>query len=118
MKQKLVKYIGPAILDNQDKIFGITMQCPKLNNDNFVYHIDIGSSRIFDISYNKINNIQDEIKYLFSKTPQILLIDNPSCIDKLYIIKSKMRNTRVHFPRPNYETHILQYEDLSYTNYE
>ena len=45
---------------NQDRISGITMQCPKPKDDNgytdfYVYHVDVGSSRSFDNGYDNIN---------------------------------------------------------------
>ena len=80
------------------------MQCPKENNDNYVYHVDIGSSRIFDQNYVNIIDRDSENKILFSKTPQVLKIDSN---DNIFIIKSKMRNTRIHLPRPNYENMII-----------
>ena len=109
-------YNGLADLSNQDKIFGITMQCPKANRDNYVYHIDSGSSRGFDQGYAHVRTIQTENQYLFSKTPSILLIDNSTGEDRINIIKSKMRNTRIHLPRPNYETMVRRFNDLNYNN--
>jgi len=97
-------YTGLPKFNDQDKIFGITMQCPKKNNDNYVFHVDIGSSRIFDQNYVNIRNRDSENQILFSKTPQVLKIDSN---DKIFIIKSKMRNTRIHLPRPNYENMII-----------
>lgn len=99
---------------NQDTIFGITMQCPKPKKNNYtdfyIYHIDTSTSRSFDwqiyydwITYNNSKAIELENICLFSKTPQVLLIDNSSGDDIITIIKSKMRNTRIHLPRYNYE---------------
>ena len=102
-------FTGESNISNQDTIFGITMQCSKKNNDHYVYHVDIGSARSFDNKYDLITDINSENKFLFSKTPQILLIDK-DCDDNyndiLFIIKSKMKNTRIHLPRPNYEQMI------------
>jgi hypothetical protein len=123
-------YTGQISDINQDTIFGITMQCPKpiqhnCYTDFYVYHVDISSSRGFDkISYyekisesSELNNetfetIRNENKYLFSKTPQILSIDN----DFITIIKSKMKNTRIHLPRPNYEK-IIKIKNLTSLDY-
>jgi hypothetical protein len=60
-------YNGEADINNQNKIFGITMQCPKYNEegrikDFFIYHVDIGSSRAFDLPYTSITNNSDENK--------------------------------------------------------
>ena len=104
--------------DNRTKIFGITMECiiPPTNK-NRLYRVDIGSSRGFDIyptdrSTGNIilpSTIEDENRYLYSKTPQILEINTDGSIN---IIKSKMRNTRIHLPRPNYELHARSIPEL------
>jgi hypothetical protein len=114
-------HVGKIDANNQDTIFGITMQCskPKKNNktDFFVYHVDIGSSRGFDSKYSLIQNIQDENRHLFSRTPQILSIDQN---ENITIIKSKMKNTRIHLPRHHYEEMIKGKPELSLssTNYD
>jgi hypothetical protein len=110
------KYVtGIPDYKNQDTIFGITMQCPKPKNgkytDFYVYHIDVASSRDFDwqvyydwITYNDSEAIELENICLFSKTPQVLSIEiDDDCNDFVTIIKSKMRNTRIHLPRYIYE---------------
>ena len=103
-------YFGKSDIDDQNKIFGITMQCPKMDKtkkvtDFFIYHIDIGSSRGFDKYNHLISNIREENKYLFSRNPQILSIDTNLITGdaEILIIKSKMKNTRIHLPRPSYE---------------
>ena len=105
---------GKINANDQDTIFGITMQCPKpIKNgktDFFVYHVDIGSSRGFDSDYSIIKNIQDENRHLFSRTPQILSIDQN---ENITIIKSKMKNTRIHLPRYDYEEMIKGKPELS-----
>lgn len=110
-------YTGKITDSNQDTIFGITMQCPKPKNVNYtdfyIYQVDISSSRGFDsydyykeISSSESESINNENKYLFSKTPQILSIEQKDSVDFVTIIKSKMKNTRIHLPRPNYEEMI------------
>jgi len=110
-------YTGQITNSDQDTIFGITMQCPKPKigdyTDFYIYQVDISSSRGFDslnyyekISSSDSESISNENKYLFSKTPQILSIQQIDCIDFVTIIKSKMKNTRIHLPRPNYEKMI------------
>jgi len=113
-------YSGPPVFDkadNRTKIFGITMECliPSTNL-NRVYRIDVGSSRGFDIlprdsNGKKINigTLEHENKYLYSKTPQILEINIDGSIN---IIKSKMRNTRIHLPRPIHEQNARTIPDL------
>lgn len=102
--------------DERTKIFGITMECLIPNTTlNRVYRIDIGSSRGFDFSNSTlINTVETENQYLYSKTPQILEINIDGSIN---IIKSKMRNTRIHLPRPGYEKHAETIDELNiYTN--
>jgi hypothetical protein len=125
-------YSGPAVFDitrgvnndftnNRTKIFGITMECliPDTNL-NRVYRVDIGSSRGFDYyksdsgtGWNPIPefpvNLEKENKFLYSKTPQVLEINIDGSIR---IIKSKMRNTRIHLPRPAYELHAKTIPEL------
>ena len=116
-------YIGDAKPEEKEKIFGITMQCQKPNlKDFFIYHVDIGSSRGFDEPYSSIRldlpNTNFENKYLYSKTPQILTIkyDEEENEELVYITKSKMRNTRIHLPRPNYETYIANNDTYNINN--
>jgi hypothetical protein len=116
-------YSGPPVFDKtqpRTKIFGITMECliPE-TTVNRVYRVDIGSSRGFDY-YNKLlqfpspinypRTVEDENKFLYSKTPQILEINTDGSIN---IIKSKMRNTRIHLPRPEYEQYITDIDELN-----
>ena len=97
--------------DNRTKIFGITMECLIPNtNLNRVYRVDISSSRGFD-QYQRVlpTTLEEENQYLYSRTPQILEINTDGSIN---IIKSKMRNTRIHLPRPIYEIHARSIPDL------
>jgi hypothetical protein len=98
--------------DKRTKIFGITMECLIPNTKlNRLYRIDVGSSRGFDI-YDKMlpQTLEDENKFLYSKTPQILEINTDGSVN---IIKSKMRNTRIHLPRPTYEQHAKFISELN-----
>jgi hypothetical protein len=103
-------YYGKSDETNQDKIFGITVQCKKPVKDGltdfYVYQVDIGSSRGFDNNFTNISSANDENRLLFSRTPQVLSIDNSNGSDIVTIIKSKMKNTRIHLPRYNYEKQI------------
>ena len=114
-------HTGRADVLDQNKIFGITMQCPKQGNDNFVYHVDIGSSRAFDdkTGHGNLNIVDNEgqNRYLFSRTPQVLYID-PILGDRIFIIKSKMKNTRIHLPRENYEIQHMSISDPLHINSE
>ena len=87
-------------------------------NDYYVYYIDATTSRSFDQDYDNIQNRYDENKYLFSKTPQILLINNNNngIDDVITIIKSKMRNTRIHLPRNKYERLIRDNPEFNINN--
>ena len=123
---------GVSVPNDQDKIFGITMQCQKqpvqqaaavAPADFFVYMVDIGSSRAFDSSsINKLDKLAYENYFLFSRTPQLLLIDNTDNKDIVNIIKSKMKNTRIHQPRPQYEQRIKllsdQFKSINHTDHE
>ena len=55
------------------------------------------------------SSIEEENRFLYSKTPQILEINVDGSIN---IIKSKMRNTRIHLPRDGYEQHAKTISDL------
>ena len=115
-------YTGKSIFNDRTKIFGITMECGNsLNNHNKIYRVDIGSSRGYDYFqlYNNsihssdlkiIDNAQQENKYLYSKTPQVLIFNTDTTID---IVKSKMKNTRIHLPRPSYELVVNQIPELN-----
>jgi hypothetical protein len=104
-------------------IFGITMECPndEANSIHKIYKVDIGSSRSFDNQYdiqtiehryddipidgipqtdeNRENTQTRERRYLYSRTPQVLEIKN----NDMKIIRSKIKNTRIHQQRPSYE---------------
>jgi hypothetical protein len=120
----LFEYVNPE----SNRIFGITMECKHGHNSDKVFRVDVGSSRAFDTpnEYKKvINQYTDddaniynrERKYLFSRTPQLLHIQNN--IER--IIRSKIKNTRIHQPRSQYEnkisedaTHPLQLTNPNY----
>jgi len=121
-------YSGPPVFDKSEprtRIFGITMECliPGTNL-NRLYRIDVGSSRGVD-DYNitddigvrhipgRINypeTVEDENKWLYSRTPQILELLPDSSIN---IVKSKINNTRRHLQRPAYELHAQQFKELN-----
>ena len=111
-------YTGYVNVDNKSTIVGITMECkikdkdidkqkyPKLEKYDLyqLYRVDIGSSRGQDLSYRYITDPKTENEFIYSKTPQILEIDIDGTVK---IIKSKMKNTRIHLPRYNYEKRII-----------
>jgi hypothetical protein len=107
-----VKYRGKVDLKKRI-VFGITMECDNdLNSaDNYIYKVDVGSSRGFDYYYlpkkNDISNLnlsleELENKYFLSRTPQILEIIN----NKPRIIRSLVNNTIIHQPRRYYKEHF------------
>ena len=106
-----------------NRIFGITMECHKSDDLFQVYRVDIGSSRSQDYYtdmkkkkentndrkyLNNITNLVDEKNILFSRTPQVLHIVKSTIndADKIFIIRSKMKNTRINQPRSIYEKSI------------
>lgn len=112
-------YTGPSIFNKNDrtKVFGISMECIHNNsNSAHLYRIDVGSSRGYDYFTGldeKIKTPEDEIKFIYSKTPQILLIESNNSI---HIVKSKIKNTRIHLPREIYELAISNVNELDITN--
>ncbi len=108
-------YTGKSIFNKLDKskVFGISMEC-ETGTDNLarLYRVDIGSSRGYDYFRGHDNMIitpEEEIKYIYSKTPQILIIEPTN---KVTIVKSKIKNTRIHLPRPQYESAITNVPEL------
>jgi hypothetical protein len=110
-----------------DFIFGITMGCPKHSNneDHHLYRVDIGASRGFDskrdidmITTPHIDQTPNELekRYLYSRTPQVLKLGQT-----VQIIRSRLKNTRIHQPRAYYEEYIKKYGykelDLDSENY-
>jgi hypothetical protein len=63
--------------------------------------------------------IERENRLLFSKTPQVLSIKKDRDNDIITIIKSKMKNTRIHQPRYYYERDIVSIlPELDLSNYQ
>jgi len=102
---------------NQNFIFGIGMECNKKNldkhydnpniiidnEDRYIYKVDIGSSRGFDDPINRIPFSRDYEKGIFgARTPQVLEIIN----NNINILRSTIKNTRIHQPRQKYEEEI------------
>jgi hypothetical protein len=121
-------YQGKSDFTDKGKIFGITMECGNHeNNHNKIYRVDIGSSRGYDYfnlgtdgtsidfygplpDKQKIDSPEQENRFLYSKTPQVLIFNTDGSID---IVKSKMKNTRIHLPRPFYEHVVKKYPVLN-----
>ena len=119
--------------NTENIVFGIGMECDKntydlnpstniLNDSRYVYKVDVGASRAFDkkqyfqgrLSSSSLHPRQNET-ITIGLSPQTLLIEN----NKLSIIRSTPRNTRIHVPREYYEELIdsnSRYNDRQLTN--
>ena len=117
IRQILVSPSKTGNFDSKENlIFGITMECAHSNgNDQYkIYKVDVGSSRAFDTQHpfsiigdkEKTFNKEWEIKRYFSRTPQVLELIN----DNAKIIKSQIKNTRIHQPRYILEKSIKDYK--------
>jgi hypothetical protein len=119
--KKIVKYnnkevyIGKGDFTN-NILFGISVACIEdlkdsgLKNPRLI-RVDYNISRGFDILKNSLikycnnkellqNNLKNIIKILYeSRTPQICIIEDKH---KLYIVKSKLKNTKINLPRQNF----------------
>ena len=79
------------------------MICDKSKIDNFIYRVDIGSTRgydfpIFDNEQEQNKSLTPEeldVKYWLSRTPQVLVIEN----NQPKIVRSTIKNTDIHQPR-------------------
>ena len=105
VSEKMSGVAGTGQIDpDKDRYFGITMNCQNTDGNYKVYRVDVGSSRAQDYNnleknLDNIRSKNDEKKYLYSRTPQVLeIIDN-----KFSIIRSLLENTRKNLPRPAYE---------------
>ena len=87
---------------NKNNVFGISMEC--LNgNDHKVYKVDIGTSRAFD--QDALYNVSDHTtmkKYFLGRVPQVLQFQG----DDVRIIRSTLKNTRIHQIRQEFENII------------
>jgi hypothetical protein len=108
-------YIGKGNFTN-NILFGISVACIEdltdsgLKNSRLI-RVDYNVSRGFDILKNALikycnnqelleNNLKNIIKILYeSRTPQICIIEEKN---KLYIVKSKLKNTKINLPRQNF----------------
>lgn len=88
-------------------VFGITMECPvsaDADADRYnIYRLDCGHSRSFDTDITDIQNLSDYKKYFLSRTPQLLVIEADD--KKIKIIRSSLKNTIIHQPRPYYDVY-------------
>jgi hypothetical protein len=75
------------------------------NNPRYIYKVDVGASRGFDNRNYSPNNILEEKLTYGSRVPQVLEIDRD---DNIRIIRSTIKNMRIHQPREVYETNIIE----------
>ena len=107
-------------------IFGIGMECNKKDLDNpaiypdysdnddriyidyddrYIYKIDVGSSRGFDQRINPtIFTKENEKGNIGARVSQVLEINYNNEIN---ILRSTIKNTRIHQPRQQYETIVI-----------
>ena len=119
VREILTGNIRTGISDGDGLIFGIGMECDKksldqnpeaneINDSRFIYKVDSGVSRGFDRFYTVDNTSLDpdpvnEKSSILARTPQILEFNKNNGIS---IIRSTIRNTRIHQPRQHYEKMI------------
>lgn len=98
-------------------LFGMTMECEKSRqlNDHYLYHVDVGSSRGFDTD-EIIKSKYEEKRHLYSRTPQVIEIYNDN--KDVRIIRSTMKNTRIHQPRIEYEAMASTVPELRLSTYQ
>jgi hypothetical protein len=108
-------------------IFGITMECSKpsihledsevQSDDHYLYRVDIGASRGFDskrdidiITTHHTEQTHNDLekRYLYSRTPQVLELGKT-----VRIIRSRLKNTRIHQRRAYYEDYIKSKPELA-----
>lgn len=118
------------------RIFGITMECgieksikindkkeiiEKIETEPRIYRVDIGMSRGFDVEQMSelLNNVKTpeegkflEHNYIFSRTPQVLEVLQQGDKEKVRIIRSKIKNTRIHQPRTWFENAVKSKGDI------
>jgi hypothetical protein len=74
------------------------------NNERYIYKVDVGVSRGFD-TINKMYQTQlEEKEELGARVPQVLEIGSKN----IKIIRSTIKNMRIHQPREVYENNIIQ----------
>lgn len=91
---------------------------PSIDNDErYIYKIDVGTMRGYDAPvepyningtlYNdSINTNEELIKEYGSRTPQVLEIIKNINKDYISILRSTLRNTRIHQPREEFENRM------------
>ena len=107
----------------QNRFYGISMACQHPDEDksykHLLYRVDIGSSRSQDQGFltqkhidflkSTDDKVSIEKQLLTSRIPQVLEIFD----DDINIIRSRLKNSRIHQIRPRYETQIRDYPELN-----
>jgi hypothetical protein len=89
------------------------------NNPRYIYKVDVGVSRGFDTRHtltpikNTPKNHLEEKSTLGARVPQVLEIDKD---DNIRIIRSTIKNMRIHQPRQVYETITAGNDNLNLEN--
>ena len=116
---KTVMLSAPAINTianfQTNTVFGISMECPNPANDHHqIYKVDVSSSRGFDRTkvYNMIVNDDTMKQYLLSRVPQVLEIRDRD----VSIIRSTLKNTRIHQYRADFENLLNEKIKKSYVS--
>ena len=91
-QKELYEHVPPKL--------GITMGCPKNENNYKLYRIDVGMSRAFDIINNNIC-VDIDIRYLYMRRPQVLKIayDDTYTNYKTSVLKSSIELMEEMMPR-------------------
>ena len=86
----------PNYTDNDERIYVDY-------DDRFIYKVDIGSSRGFDQRLERTIFTRDHEKgNIGSRVSQVLEIND----NEINILRSTIKNTRIHQPRQQYENYI------------
>lgn len=93
-------------------VYGMTMDCIKN-----LFRVDVGVSRAFDDpgKYYRVSTKLDEYQLLLARSPQVLKLKGKKCIR---IIRSTIKNTRIHVPRTQYEEVIKHNYELDKDSYQ
>jgi hypothetical protein len=120
LRQPARTFIATPLEINTNNVFGISMECPTQSgisiNDNSdqhhrIYKVDVGVSRGFDqnAAYGKVKNNHEGIKqYFLSRVPQVLELQG----DNVRILRSTVKNTRVHQFRYGLENELASLPNL------
>jgi hypothetical protein len=102
-----------------NKVFGISMECPNKPHEpdgphHKVYKVDVGVSRAFDQTKTNKRAAQGHIgmkTWFLSRVPQVLEFLG----DNVRIIRSTLKNTRIHQERKKFEELINHHVNVTKT---